>query len=224
MSSFVQHLTLSNADERETLDCDVLFVGGGPASLAGAYHLSKLVESHNASGGETMEPMIVLIEKASEIGAHALSGAVMNPIAELIPDYKEMGCPIESEVTSDAFYFMTQKKAQKVPYVPGYMSNHGNEIISLSRLNRWLASQVEAAGVNVFPGFAGVEILEEDRYVTGVRTGDKGVNAAGDRKGNFEPGIDLTPIICSRANRIRFTKPASKRYSRCPRDVPKRDV
>ncbi len=198
MSTFAHHTTLSTAEEREALDCDVLFVGGGPASLAGAYHLAKLIEAHNeevsASGsGETLEPMIVLIDKASEIGAHGLSGAVMNPVAlkELVPDYMEQGCPIESDVTGDAFYYLTGDKARKLPYVPGYMSNHGNQIVSLAKLNRWLATQVEAVGVNIFPGFAGVEILENDTTVTGVATGDKGINAQGERKGNFEPGIDL---------------------------------
>ncbi len=135
MSTYMHHLGLSTADERETLDVDVLFVGGGPASLAGAYHLARRVEAHNAeveiSGGDKLEPMIVLIDKASEIGAHALSGAVVNPIAlrELIPDYKERGCPIDAAVTRDAFYFLTRSKAFKVPYVPGYMSYHGNEFV-----------------------------------------------------------------------------------------------
>ncbi|MDH3216661.1 MAG: electron transfer flavoprotein-ubiquinone oxidoreductase, partial [Candidatus Krumholzibacteria bacterium] len=106
MTTFAHHTSLSRADEREALDADVLFVGGGPASLAGAYHLVQLIETHNkrvsdTGHGEHLEPMIVLIEKAQEIGAHALSGAVMNPVAlkELIPDYKDKGCPIESEVT-----------------------------------------------------------------------------------------------------------------------------
>jgi len=193
MSSFVHHIQLSTPDERETLECDVLFVGGGPASLAAAYHLTKLIAAHNETSDETMEPMIVLIEKSAEIGAHALSGAVMNPVAirELIPDYKDQGCPIESEVTDDGFYFMTGSKALKLPYVPGYMSNHGNEIVSLAKLNRWLATKVEEAGINIFPGFAGTDILEEGGYVTGIGTGDKGINANGERKGNFEPGIDL---------------------------------
>lgn len=194
MGTYMQHANLSTAEERETLDVDVLFVGGGPASLAGAYHLAKLIETHNASGeGDRLEPMIVLIDKAREIGAHGLSGAVMNPVAlrELIPDYKDKGCPIESAVTSDGFYFLTRSGQLRVPYVPGYMSNHGYEIVSAAKLNRWLAQQVEAAGVNVFPGFAGVEVLEEGDRVAGVRTGDKGINARGERKGNFEPGIDL---------------------------------
>lgn len=194
MRTYQHHITLSTADEREALDVDVLFVGGGPGSLAGAYHLAKLIEAHNESGvGEKLEPMIVLIDKASEVGAHGLSGAVMNPIAirELIPDYKEQGCPIESEVIDDNFYYLTRSGQFKVPWVPGYMSNHGYEIVSLAKLNRWLASQVEALGINVFPGFAGVEVLEDGTRVAGVRTGDKGINAAGERKGNFEAGIDL---------------------------------
>jgi electron-transferring-flavoprotein dehydrogenase len=194
MATYLHHLSLSTAEERETLDCDVLFVGGGPACLAGAYHLAKRIEAHNESGeGEKLEPMIVLIDKAQEIGAHGLSGAVMNPVAlkELIPDYKEKGAPIESDVASDDFYFLTRTGQFKVPYVPGYMSNHGYEIVSVAKLTRWLAQQVEAAGVNVFPGFAGVEVIEEGSRVAGVRTGDKGINAQGEKKGNFEAGIDL---------------------------------
>lgn len=194
----MHHLTLSTPEERETLEADVLFVGGGPASLSGAYHLAQLVEKHNAAidgggAGEKLEPMIVLIEKGSEVGAHAFSGALMNPIAleELIPDYADKDCPIESPVTSDAFYFMTKSKAHKIPYVPGNMSNHGNVVISLAKFNRWLGGQVESVGVNIFSGFTGVEILEEGSAVVGVRTGDKGINAQGERKGNFEPGIDL---------------------------------
>ncbi|MFQ5512746.1 MAG: 4Fe-4S dicluster domain-containing protein [Candidatus Krumholzibacteriia bacterium] len=202
MSTFMHHVSLSQADERETLDVDVLFVGGGPACLAGAYHLARLIEAHNeeadrGGAGEKLEPMIVLIDKASEIGAHAFSGAVINPVAlkELIPDYIEQGCPVESAVKRDAFYFLTRGKAVKVPYVPSYMSNHGNEVISLSKLCRWLAGRVEAAGVNIFAGFAGVEVLEQGSYVTGVRTGDKGIDANGERKSNFEPGIDLNSKV-----------------------------
>jgi electron-transferring-flavoprotein dehydrogenase len=198
METYSRHTTLSEPQERETLEVDVLFVGGGPASLAGAYHLSRLIHTHNEKASSTdeakhLEPMIVLIDKAAEIGAHALSGAVLNPVAlgELIPDYTAKGCPIESDVVEDGYYFLTRGKAFKVPYVPGYMSNHGNVVVTLAKLSRWLAKMVEEAGVNIFPGFAGVEVLEEGSYVAGVRTGDKGINAQGERKGNFEPGIDL---------------------------------
>ncbi|UCH83627.1 MAG: electron transfer flavoprotein-ubiquinone oxidoreductase [Candidatus Latescibacterota bacterium] len=198
MDTFVHHSVLSTQEERETLEADVLFVGGGPASLAGAYHLAKLVENHNqqvdSSGqGGRLDPMIVLIEKGQELGAHGFSGAVINDRAlrELIPDYEEQGCPIEADVESDAVYYLGPTKATKFPFVPSIMSNHGNKVISLARFNRWLGGLVEAAGVNIFPGFAGTDILEENSNVTGVRTGDKGIDASGARKGNFEPGIDL---------------------------------
>jgi electron-transferring-flavoprotein dehydrogenase len=174
MNTFVHHSRLSAPTEREALDVDVLFVGGGPASLSGALWLSKLVQAHNeaasSTGATRLEPMIALIEKAAEIGAHALSGAVLNPIAlgELVPDYKERGCPIESSVSDDSMYFLTGSRALRIPYVPAYMSNHGNEIVSLAKLNRWLGGLVEAAGVNVFPGFAGTDVLESGTYVTGA--------------------------------------------------------
>lgn len=198
MNTFVRHVSLSSPEERETLEADVLFVGGGPASLAGAYRLSRLLETHNrdveAKGeGQRLEPMIVLIEKAGEVGAHGFSGAVMDPhtLAELVPDYKDIGCPIEATVTSDDIYFLTSNRAIRLPYVPPIMSNHGNVVISLSKFVRWLCRLAEQAGVNVFPGFAGVEVLEDDSRVAGIRTGDKGINAASGRKGNFEPGIDI---------------------------------
>jgi electron-transferring-flavoprotein dehydrogenase len=198
MDTFVHHTTLSTNEERETLEADVLFVGGGPASLAGAYHLAKLIEKHNeqvesAGEGEPFEPMIVLIEKGQEIGAHGFSGAVISDQAlrELIPDYEDQGCPIEAEVSSDAVYYLTPSKATRFPYLPPIMSNHGNKVVSLAKFNRWLGAMVEGAGVNIFPGFAGTDILEENSNVVGIRTGDKGIDASNERKGNFEAGIDL---------------------------------
>ncbi len=185
-------------EQRESLEVDVLFVGGGPASLAGAYHLSKLVRRHNESvsaghEGKQLEPMIVVIDKGAEVGAHAFSGAVMDPIAvsELIPDYEEKGCPIEKKVTSDAVYYLRETSHFKLPFLPPSMSNHGMFVISLAKFCRWLSGLVENEGVNIFPGFAGVEILEEDSRVVGVRTGDKGIDPEGNRKSNYEPGIDL---------------------------------
>ncbi|HEX5132597.1 MAG TPA: electron transfer flavoprotein-ubiquinone oxidoreductase [Candidatus Krumholzibacteria bacterium] len=185
-------------DTREVLEVDVLFVGAGAASLAGALHLQHLVDAHNervsrTGEGSALSPMIAVIEKGSEVGAHALSGAVLNPSAlrELVPDYAEKGCPIESDVKHEDVYFLTRRNALRFPITPPPLRNHGNVIVSLARFNRWLGGLVEAAGVNIFPGFAGVEILEEDGIVTGIRTGDKGIDRHGNRKANFEAGIDL---------------------------------
>ncbi len=175
--------------ERESIDFDVLFVGGGPASLAGAIKLMQLAREKNLS----LE--VALIEKGAEIGSHALSGAVMDPIAliELIPDYEKKGCPFETIVRGDEFYFLTETSAYPVPFVPKPMHNKGDLIISLSRFTRWLGKLAEEMGVNIFPGFAGKEVLyaDDQKTIVGVRTGDKGLGPGGEPKSNFEPGIDL---------------------------------
>jgi electron-transferring-flavoprotein dehydrogenase len=175
--------------ERETIEFDVLFVGGGPACLAGAIRLAQLSQEK----GEALE--IALIEKGAEIGAHCISGAVMNPRAlkELMPDYMEKGCPIESTVHQDAFYLLTQDKSFRLPLTPRYMQNEGFQVVSLARLTRWMAEVAEELGVNIFPGFAGTEIRfdEDNRSVIGVRTGDKGLDKDGNPKPNFEAGIDI---------------------------------
>jgi electron-transferring-flavoprotein dehydrogenase len=174
---------------REQIDFDVVFVGGGPACLAGAIRLMQL------AGERGLTPEVALVEKGAEIGAHALSGAVLNPIAlqELIPDYIARGCPIEATVRGDEFYFLTRDKAYRLPLVPRYMHNTGFQIVSLARLTRWLGKIAEELGVNIFPGFSGSQVLYADdgRRVTGVRTGDQGLDKNGTPKGNFEPGIDL---------------------------------
>ncbi len=184
---------------RETMEADVVIVGGGSAGLAAAYQISVLIEKHNERAKENPElkainePMIVVLEKGAEIGAHSLSGAVMNPksLRELIPDYKSKDCPIEAEVTEDAVYYLTQKSAIKFPITPPQFKNKGNWIISISKFNRWLASQCEARGINIFPGFAAVEVLYEGDRVVGVRTGDKGLDKNRKAKSNFEPGLIL---------------------------------
>jgi electron-transferring-flavoprotein dehydrogenase len=186
------------SEEREVMDVDVLFVGAGPATLAGAYHLQNLINKHNeqvSSTGEgtSLEPMIVIVEKGNEVGAHSFSGAVLDPVAlsELIPDYSEKDFPFEKTIEQEEVLYLTPKGSFRLPFTPPQLRNHGFLTLSLSKFTRWLGALVEEAGVNVFPGFAGVEILEEDRTVTGVRTGDKGLDKNGERKGNFEPGIDL---------------------------------
>lgn len=173
----------------ETIEFDVLFVGGGPANLAGAIRLMQLA----AETGRELE--VALIDKGAAIGSHAISGAVMNPvaIAELVPDYRQQGFPIEQTVRGDGFYFLTRHRGFKMPLVPRQMHNVGFPIVSLSRVCRWLGERAEALGVNLFPGFDGKEILLADDGITvkGVRTGDKGLDKTGNPKPNFEPGIDL---------------------------------
>jgi len=173
----------------ETIEFEVLFVGGGPANLAGAIRLMQLA----AEKGQELE--VALIDKGAAIGSHAISGAVMNPaaIAELFPDYLEQGFPVEQTVRGDGFFFLTQQRSFKMPMVPRQMHNTGFPIVSLSRVCRWLGDKAEAMGINIFPGFDGKEILMADDgiTVTGVRTGDKGLDKDGKPKPNFEPGIDL---------------------------------
>ena len=179
--------------EREEFPFDVLFVGGGPACLASAIHL---MEKAQQAG---LELEVGLIEKGAEIGAHAVSGAIVNPIAlsELMPDHLAQGCPVEATVKEDAFYFLTREHAFRVPFVPAYMRNGGYYIVSLSRLTRWLGEHAEALGVNIFPGFAGTQTLLDPtgRKILGVRTGDKGIDKEGNPKSNFEAGIDLTAKV-----------------------------
>src|SRR6266478_6560797 len=187
--------------ERESLEMDVVFVGAGPANLSGAFHLAKLVKRHNeevASGGKEGKPLgdleIAVIEKGAAVGAHILSGAVMDPrgLGELIPDFIEKGAPLESPVKEDYFLYLTDKHALRSPITPPPLKNHGYYIVSLNRLTAWLGEQCEQSGVNIFPEFPGAEMLyDESDRVLGVRTGDKGIDAEEKRKPNFEPGVDL---------------------------------
>ncbi|PIE67364.1 MAG: protein EtfO [Deltaproteobacteria bacterium] len=173
----------------EAIEFDVLFVGGGPANLAGAIRLMQLAQEK----GRELE--VALIDKGGAVGSHAISGAVMNPVAisELYPDYLEQGFPIEQTVRGDGLFFLTGHHGYRVPLVPHQMHNTGFPIVSLSRVCRWLGDKAEALGVNIFPGFDGKEVLLADDgvTVTGVRTGDKGLDKDGKPKTNFEPGIDL---------------------------------
>ena len=176
--------------ERESMEFDVVIVGGGPAGLAAAIRLRQL-----ASEGD-QDISVVVLEKGSEVGAHILSGAVIDPVGldALIPDWREKGTPVTTEVTTDRFLYLTEKKALRAPnfLMPPLMSNHGNYVVSLGNLCRWLAEQAEALGVEVYPGFAASEVLfDENGAVRGVATGDMGVARNGDHKDTYMRGMEL---------------------------------
>ncbi len=173
--------------DREVMEYDVVIVGAGPAGLATAIRLKQLA---NETGKEVA---VCILEKGSEVGAHLLSGAVFEPRAlnELIPDWKDKGAPLTCEAKKDDFIFLTKSGAIKLP-TPPQMKNHGNYIISLGALGRWLASQAENMGVEIFPGFAAAELLYNDHgAVIGVATGDMGINKEGERTDMFEAGVEI---------------------------------
>lgn len=186
--------------EREVLEMDVVFVGAGPASLVGALHLTKLIAKHNEEidsgkkeGKKLDEVFIGILEKSAEIGAHGLSGGVMDPRAmnEFMPDWKEKGAPIEAACGEEDILFLTKDGKLKFPITPPPLENHGNYVISLNKFTKWLGDMCEENMIDVFPGFPASKLLFEGDKVVGVQTGDMGIDKNGNQKPNFQPGMEI---------------------------------
>jgi electron-transferring-flavoprotein dehydrogenase len=172
--------------QREAMEFDVVIVGAGPAGLAAAIRLKQ------AAGAAGREVSVCVLEKGAEVGAHILSGAVLEPRAldELLPDWKALGAPIDTPAREDRFLYLTAKRAIRLP-TPPQMHNRGNWIVSLGQVCRWLGAQAEALGVEIYPGFAAAEVLFEGDRVVGVATGDMGIAKDGTRKPSYQPGMEL---------------------------------
>jgi electron-transferring-flavoprotein dehydrogenase len=196
---------MSQGVARETMAFDVVVVGAGPAGLATAIRLKQLAP----------ETTVCVVEKGSEVGAHILSGAVIEPRAldELLPDWRDNDPPLTTPATEDGFFFLTQAHAIKLP-TPPQMRNHGNYVGSLGNLVRWLGQQAEALGVEIYPGFAAAEVLEEEGRVVGIATGDMGIGRDGTPGPNFQRGMELraTYTVLAEGCRGSLTKRLFERF------------
>jgi electron-transferring-flavoprotein dehydrogenase len=167
----------------------------------------------------------MVVEKAAEFGGHSLSGAILDPVSlrELVPDFKEKGAPVGTEVSEDHVYMLTAGSKVPLPFIPPPLQNHGNYVISLNQLVKWLAQQAEARGIDCLPGFTGAEMLYEGDRVVGVRTGDKGIDKHGKKKGELRAGVDLAPgsrswlrargSLTKRSSRLKLDEGSPQAYS-----------